>query len=71
MKAFFAVIGIALLAVVLVLVMAALLAYPIMLLWNGLLPELFGFKVITFWQAMGLCVLIHLLFPGSSGSSSK
>lgn len=71
MKAFFAVIGIALLAVVLVLVMAALLAYPIMLLWNGLLPELFGFKVITFWQAMGLFVLIHLLFPGSSGSSSK
>jgi hypothetical protein len=34
------------------------------LLWNGLLPALFGFPVITFWQAIGLLVLCRILFGG-------
>lgn len=33
-------------------------------LWNGLLPSLFGFPVITFWQALGLLALCRLLFGG-------
>jgi len=35
-----------------------------MLLWNGLLPQLFHFPVITFWQAAGLLILTRLLFSG-------
>lgn len=39
----------------------------VMLLWNGLLPEILGVKVITFWQAMGILVLSKILFGGFGG----
>ena len=39
----------------------------VMLLWNALLPAVFGFKVITFWQALGILVLSKILFGGFSG----
>jgi hypothetical protein len=34
------------------------------LLWNALLPALFGLPVVTFWQALGLLVLCRILFGG-------
>jgi len=34
------------------------------LLWNWLLPTLFAFRQITFWQALGLLVLCRILFGG-------
>ncbi|EQA35603.1 hypothetical protein LEP1GSC047_1662 [Leptospira inadai serovar Lyme str. 10] len=36
-------------------------------LWNWLLPELFAWKQITYWQALGIFVLSHLLFKGGHG----
>jgi hypothetical protein len=33
-------------------------------LWNWLLPTLFGWRQITFWQALGLLVLCRILFGG-------
>ena len=33
-------------------------------LWNWLLPPLFGWPVIDFWQALGLLVLCRILFGG-------
>ena len=33
-------------------------------LWNSLIPELFGGPAITFWQALGLLVLMRVLFMG-------
>jgi hypothetical protein len=52
--------------------MALLLALPTMWLWNALLPKLFGFPIITFWQSLGLCLLTRFLLGiGSSSSSSK
>jgi hypothetical protein len=33
-------------------------------LWNYLMPAIFGLRVITFWQAVGLLVLGRLLFGG-------
>jgi Ca2+/H+ antiporter, TMEM165/GDT1 family len=38
--------------------------YLFMLLWNALLPELFGLHAITFWQGVGLLVLGKMLFGG-------
>jgi MFS family permease len=35
------------------------------LLWNWLLPPLFGWREITFWQAIGLLALCRILFGGS------
>ena len=37
-------------------------------LWNWLLPNLFGFKQITFWQAIGLLALCRILFGGTGMS---
>jgi hypothetical protein len=34
------------------------------LLWNWLLPPLFAFPEITFWQALGLLALSRILFGG-------
>ena len=33
-------------------------------LWNWLLPPLFGWREVTFWQALGLLVLCRILFGG-------
>jgi hypothetical protein len=33
-------------------------------LWNWLLPSLFGWKQVTFWQALGLLLLCRILFGG-------
>ena len=34
------------------------------LLWNWLTPNLFGWRQITFWQALGLLALCRILFGG-------
>src|SRR5262245_5517306 len=39
----------------------------VMRLWNWLLPPLFGWHLITFWQAVGLLALCRILFGGVSG----
>lgn len=36
----------------------------VMHLWNWLAPALFGFRQITFWQALGLLALCRILFGG-------
>lgn len=38
----------------------------VMHLWNWLLPGLFGWRLLTFWQSVGLLVLCRILF-GSHG----
>ena len=37
----------------------------VMLLWNWLMPPLFGWPQVTFWQAFGLLALCRILFGGS------
>ncbi len=34
------------------------------LLWNWLLPPLFGWPALTFWQALGMLALCRILFGG-------
>jgi hypothetical protein len=36
----------------------------VMHLWNWLLPALFGWRQIGFWQALGLLALCRILFGG-------
>ncbi len=40
------------------------------LLWNWLLPPLFGWHEITFWQGLGLLALTRILFGGHGWHSS-
>lgn len=48
----------------LALIALALFSWVTMLLWNALLPAIFNFSAITFWQALGLLVLARLLLGG-------
>jgi hypothetical protein len=52
---FFTVIGVA--------VMAGIGAI-VMLLWNALVPAIFGITTINFWQALGLLILARIFFGG-------
>ena len=49
----------------LIAIIIVLLGYPVMLLWNWLMPEIFGLSGITFWQAIGLNILCTILFRPS------
>lgn len=54
--------------------LAFVFGYFVMLLWNWLMPELFGLATITFWQAFGIILLARLIFGGfkhSDHSSRK
>ncbi len=41
----------------------------VMLLWNWLLPDLFGLTTITYWQGVGLSYLCSILFKSVSTSN--
>ena len=62
----FAILGIGLLA---------LFGLVVMLLWNWLMPDLFGLKTVSYWQAWGLLILSAILFKGigtgNSGGSTE
>ncbi len=42
----------------------ALFGFLVRELWNALIPSIFGWHTITFWQAVGLLVLCKMLFGG-------
>lgn len=39
----------------------------VQLLWNWLMPMLFGLREVTFWQALGILALSRILFGGIGG----
>ena len=43
----------------------------VMHLWNWLLPPLFGWRLLTFWQAVGMLALCRILFGGVSGRGMR
>lgn len=53
------------------LVWALLSALPMMLLWNWLMPELFGVPAITFLQSLGMGLLASLLFKTSISTRAE
>ena len=34
----------------------------VMFLWNAIIPDVTGWKPLTFWQAVGLLILFKILF---------
>lgn len=52
------------LAIVGMLLFIAIGGEVVLRLWNWLLPNLFGWRVISFWQAVGLLALCRILFGG-------
>jgi hypothetical protein len=43
----------------------------VMHLWNWLLPAIFGWRQIGFWQALGMLALCRILFGGFGGGGSN
>jgi hypothetical protein len=53
--------------VVIAIVASAIFGFVVMSLWNWLMPTLFGWRTIGFWQALGLVLLSKILFGGFRG----
>ena len=60
----FYIVGLVILAVILV-------GGPLMVLWDWLMPTIFGLPEITFWQACGLQLLSIILFKSSITNNKK
>jgi len=50
---------------------ALLIGYIIMLLWNWLMPDIFGLVTINYWQAVGIIILAKFLFGGFGNRRPK
>ena len=48
-----------------------LMTWIVWMLWNALVPGLFGLTALTFWQTMGLMVLVKILFSGPKPHGPK
>ncbi len=64
-------IGMGILGVALAIGLFALYGWVVMQLWNWLMPSLFHLGTMDFWQALGLPLLIMLLFMGVGGGNSE
>ena len=62
---------IALMAVLFIPLFITLFGYVVMRLWNWLMPALFGWHAISFWQAIGLLILCKILFGGFHGRHGR
>lgn len=49
----------------------AVFGFVVMSLWNWLMPTLFGWKLVSFWQAVGLVILSKILFGGFRGHPGR
>ncbi|MDR1400673.1 MAG: hypothetical protein LBJ41_12205 [Treponema sp.] len=56
--------GFHLAGILIALVVAAGFSAATMLLWNALMPDIFGLPPLNYWQAAGMLVLVRILFGG-------
>ena len=45
--------------------LVAVFAVVVMLLWNALVPEIFNGPMLSYWQAVGVLLLSHILLRGT------
>jgi len=55
----------------LIIIVTVFLALPTMLIWNWLMPVVFGLIKINFWQALSINILTGILFRSSHTNSDK
>lgn len=56
--------------IILGIAIAFLVGYIVMLLWNWLMPYLFGLPEVDYWKALGILLLAKILF-GFGGGGDK
>ncbi len=60
----FKVTGLVILGILGAAALAIIFGLAIQWLWNSLMPDIFGLPEVSYWQAVGLVVLSHILFGG-------
>lgn len=68
---FIKIIGLAIIGLLGITALGFIFGFVLMLLWNSLMPELFGLKTITYWQGIGLFILARILLGGFGGDKSS
>lgn len=56
--------------IALIFILSVIIAFPTMLLWNWLMPVIFGLPKVTFLQAFGINLLSNVLFKNTSTKTS-
>ncbi len=59
------------LAIVGILLFVTIGGAVVQFLWNWLLPPLFGWPALTFWQALALLALCRILFGGVAARGAR
>lgn len=57
--------------VVVIVLIAVIISFPTMWLWNWLMPTIFSLPEITVWQALGLNLLSGFLLKSSTTVNTK
>ena len=60
-----------LLSIILTVGIGLLIAFPVMWLWNYVIPDVFGLSTIVFWQAFALYTLSSILFKDTATVSKN
>lgn len=55
--------------ILLIFLTGIILGFPTKLLWNWLMPSIFGLPEVTFAEALGLLVLAGLLFKNTNSKN--
>ncbi len=63
-KKIFRIIGAVIGGVIMAVAFAFVFGILVKVLWNWLLPGIFGLPIITYWQAFGIVILAKMLFGG-------
>ncbi len=63
----FRIIGLVITGIFFAVAFALIFGIVVQAAWNWLMPELFGLKTVTFWQAFVLVILAKILFGGFHG----
>lgn len=71
MEIFIRLIGTAIVGLFMIILIAFLVGFPVMWLWNWLMPAIFGLVQINIWKAIGLNLLCGLLIRSSISTSKK
>jgi len=71
MDTFLKLLGAAVAGLFLTVFVALLVGFPIMWLWNWLIPAIFGLVQINIWKAIGLNLLCGLLLRSSMSTKSN
>jgi hypothetical protein len=71
MDTFLKLLGSAVAGLFLIVFVALLLGFPVMWLWNWLMPVIFGLVQINIWKAIGLNLLCELLLRSFASTKSN